>query len=220
MDFSTIDPNLVYLALVFGLWSGVTAAYIMGTGLPETMAMIVLAGSIYVLTQMSTNWMAVLIIMFGISAFMTTPFLPRRFATWALFGLALQSVGGWMLFDDERVSLFVIALTALAPMAYYQFVLIPILDKLRNEPQIEKDDQLVGKLGRVTKALDPTGTVLVNSELWTAIAAGDPITTGENVVVVERNGLQLIVQAAKRKPRIYDNPIEPDEDMTEALNEG
>jgi membrane-bound serine protease (ClpP class) len=208
IDFSTIDPNIIYLALVYGLWTGVTAVYVPGTGLLETKAFIALAISIGILSQLSTNWIAVIMIVIGVSAFIVVPFLRREYANMALAGLALQGLGGLVLFDDQTVSPFIIALTMLAPFAYFHFVLIPMLDRLQQEKIIEKDDLLVGQRGKVMKALDPVGTINVNSESWTAVS-DEPLEAGTEVIVVERNGLQLIVEAVKHKRQSHlDNNLE------------
>jgi len=62
--------------------------------------------------------------------------------------------------------------------------------------------QLVGQVGRATTDLDPRGTVLVASELWTAIAEEPAITAGESVEVVAVEGIKLIVRRiTKRKER-------------------
>jgi membrane-bound serine protease (ClpP class) len=208
IDFSTIDPNIIYLALVYGLWTGVTAVYVPGTGLLETKAFIALAISIGILSQLSTNWIAVIMIVIGVSAFIVVPFLRREYANMALAGLALQGLGGLVLFDDQTVSPFIIALTMLAPFAYFHFVLIPMLDRLQQEKIIEKDDLLVGQRGKVMKALDPVGTINVNSESWTAVS-DEPLEAGTEVIVVERNGLQLTVEAVKHKRQSHlDNNLE------------
>jgi membrane-bound serine protease (ClpP class) len=53
---------------------------------------------------------------------------------------------------------------------------------------------LVGQLGLSTTALDPGGTVRVASEQWTAVSdSGEEIGEGEEVMVVEADGLTLKV---------------------------
>ena len=53
---------------------------------------------------------------------------------------------------------------------------------------------LVGQLGLATTALDPSGTVRVASEQWSAVSdSGEEIGEGEEVMVVEADGLTLKV---------------------------
>jgi membrane-bound ClpP family serine protease len=63
--------------------------------------------------------------------------------------------------------------------------------------------------GRVVKALDPIGTVQVNSELWTATSS-KTLASGTRVVIQERNGLQLFVEATKDKREPTPETAAPD----------
>jgi|Deesub1362A_J573_1020465.scaffolds.fasta_scaffold01606_10 membrane-bound ClpP family serine protease len=65
--------------------------------------------------------------------------------------------------------------------------------------------QLVGKVGRATTDLNPRGTVLVASELWTAIAEEPPIAAGEAVEVVAVEGIKLIVRRITKRKEANDD---------------
>ena len=53
---------------------------------------------------------------------------------------------------------------------------------------------MVGQVGTVRADLDPMGTVQVANELWTAESdSGEPIPSGERVMVTEVDGLTLKV---------------------------
>jgi membrane-bound serine protease (ClpP class) len=52
---------------------------------------------------------------------------------------------------------------------------------------------MVGTRGRVVSALNPEGQVRIHGELWQAIAADSPINSGEEITVVEHEGLILTV---------------------------
>lgn len=198
IDPAAVDPNWIYLALVISLWIGVTAAYIPGTGVIEVIAALGMIGSIIVLVQMPTNWLAVMLLVVGISSFIVMPFIQHRLAALAVGGLALQGIGGLLLFDGMSVSPFVILLTLLIPLAYHQWVLLPMLKSINRQPVTERDDLLIGAVGRVTKDVDPIGTINVNSELWTA-TSDEFLKAGDRVMVVGRSGLQLVVEKVKRQ---------------------
>jgi membrane-bound serine protease (ClpP class) len=201
IDAAVIDPNLVYLALVFSLWIGVTAAYVPGTGFIEVLALAGLVGSLVVLSHMPVQWWAVLLLVVGVSGFMVMPFIKTQLAALAVGGLALQGIGALLLFSGGMmVSPFVIFLTLAIPLAYHQWVLLPMLKTVSQQPTSDKDELLIGMRGRVTKEINPIGTVNVNSELWTA-ASDEHLKPGDEIVVVERNGLQLVVEGIKRKRR-------------------
>lgn len=206
IDWTTVDPNIIYLLLVFGLWTSVTAIYIMGTGVLEVMALVALVASVAALTQMPTNWLAVMILVIGVSAFIVTPFIKRQLAGLAVGGLILQGLGAFFLFKGLTVSPLIIAMTLIIPYVYHQYALLPMLKSVSQRPVVEREDSLIGMQGRVIKLLDPIGTVTVDNELWTA-SSSEPLEPGELVIVVERKGLELRVEPFKAK-RVLEDEFE------------
>lgn len=212
IDPNAVSPDVIYLGFVFSLWVAVTAAYIPGTGIIEGLATLGFLATFIVLAQMPTNWFAVLLVILGGSFFMIVPFVQIQYAPYALFGLVVQGAGGLLLFGDGMgVSPFILALSLLIPAAYHQFVLMPMLRNMRERPVNERDNTLVGKQGRVTKELNPIGTVYVNSEHWSAITEEDDIElkVGDRVVVVGREDLRLIVMPEKQKRAPHTATPEP-----------
>ncbi len=61
-------------------------------------------------------------------------------------------------------------------------------------------EEMIGKEAVAQTTLNPRGTVLAEGELWTAIAGGDEIKPGEEVVITKVNGLKLWV-AKKSKEK-------------------
>ena len=193
-----IDPNMVYLALVIGLWLGVTATYMPGTGLLEIVAVAAIIGVIYILGDMPTNWGAVIVLVLGVLGFIVMPFLRQQFVPLAVAGLVLQAIGGLFMFDGMLVSPLIVALSVVLPLAYHRYALLPILEKARTQPLMDDDGSLVGARGRVVRALNPTGTVQVRGELWTA-SSDQALEAGDEVIVIERDGLNVYVEGIKRK---------------------
>jgi membrane-bound serine protease (ClpP class) len=200
IDPATVDVNLIFVALIVSLWIGVTAAYIPGTGVLEGIALLALGAVLYVLLQMNVHWLAVLLIVVGVSIFSVVPFINLKHPLWALGGLVLQAGGSFVLFEGASVDPFVIFLTLILPLGYYVFILLPMLSNARRQPVVQKDDLLIGSIGRVTRAIDPVGTVHVNSESWTATSQ-QKLKPGTPVRVLERRGLQLVVEGVKEKRR-------------------
>jgi membrane-bound serine protease (ClpP class) len=204
---ASIDPDIVYLAAVLGLWFSVTVVYVPGTVVLEKLAIAGLLIAGLLLTQMPTNWAAALVLSVGVLSFIIIPFLKTEIAPLAVGGLALQGLGALFLFgapgESRGVSPLLIGMVLLTQFAYHTFVLMPMLRQIRARAAqpADSDALLVGMIGRVVKALDPLGTVHVNGELWTAEAAERDtiIEAGESVIVLARDGLQLTVEPAKRK---------------------
>lgn len=198
------DPNVVYLVLLFGLWVAVTAAYIPGTGAIEVLALITLAVSLFILASLPTNWGAVLLMGLGVVSFLLVPFLSQRYAILAQGGLILQAIGGALMFNGLSVSWLIIAITIVIALLYHNFFLLPILrHSSQQQALLDDDDQLVGMLGQVTSGFAPSGsryigTVNVRSEQWTAYSS-KPLSAGDEIAVIERDGLQLLVEGLKHK---------------------
>jgi len=201
VDAATIDHSVVYLGLIISLWIGVTSAYVPGTGILEGLAIVGLGAMLMVMVQIDqVRWPAVLVLVMGVSAFFVIPFIDIKYAPYAIGGLGLQAAGAAFMFAGEMVQPFLIVMTVLLPFAYYQWVLLPMLENARKRPSADKDDLLIGMEGRATRDIDPVGTVHVNSESWTATSA-ENIRKGTTVVVIGREGLRLIVEGIKEKRR-------------------
>ena len=201
LSVASANADLIYLGIIFSLWIAITAAYIPGTGIIEVIAFFGCVASIWLLVQLPTNWIAVMLIVLGASFFILLPFINYRAGQLAVGGLLLQGLGGFFLFkSDLTVSWFIIGLSLLIPAIYHHFVLMPMLRNMKNRPINERDSGLIGLQGRVTHALDPVGTVYVNSEHWSAITEDETfVAMDERVVVVARENLRLVVEPIKRK---------------------
>jgi len=61
---------------------------------------------------------------------------------------------------------------------------------------------VVNDIGKVVNPLTPDGVIKIKGELWEAKSAGDHIGAGENVMVVEQDGLKVtVVRAASSKDK-------------------
>ena len=60
---------------------------------------------------------------------------------------------------------------------------------------------MVGTKGTVIEPLTPKGTIRIGSELWEAESTDHKLSTGEEVTVVEREGLKLIVRKSNADPQ-------------------
>jgi membrane-bound serine protease (ClpP class) len=203
-----LDPNIIYLVLVVGLWISVTAVHLPGTGLLELLAVGAIIVAVVLLTQMAVSWLALIFLVLGVLTFIITPFIDQRFLLVGLGGLVMQTIGGLWLFGLNTVSPVIVGLTVVLSLIYYRFALIPTLKTNRSKPQMLDDQPLAGMRGYVQKAIDPVGTVYVNGESWTArlhedAKIEDPsdniVPSGEEIFVIDREGLTLFVERIKHK---------------------
>ena len=206
MDLSILlDPNLVYLVLVTGIWLAVTAAYMPGTGIVELLAAAMVIGGLLLLASMPTNWLAALLVLIGGILFLVLPFLDERYSALSLGGLALQVVGSLFLFNGMTVAPLLILTVGVLSLAYYRFVLIPVLRTHRQSAALRSDRPIIGEYGRVQSVLNPTGTVRVQGESWSARLSENaltPVPVDASVVVVDQEGLVLIVTPEEPKRKV------------------
>jgi membrane-bound serine protease (ClpP class) len=103
-----------------------------------------------------------------------------------------------MLFDpagpDYQVSLSV-ALAVGGAMALITLLVVVKIVQARRRPAQTGQEELVGELGIVRSALQPSGLVFVHGEIWRAHTGGDPIPAGATIrVEAIEDGLVLVVR--------------------------
>jgi len=60
---------------------------------------------------------------------------------------------------------------------------------------------VIGSKGKVVSRLAPNGVIRIGSELWEATTSGRKTKAGEEVIVVGREGLRLIVRKSNNSKR-------------------
>lgn len=190
------DPNIIYLFLIAGLWLGISAIYIPGTGIIETLAFVVLAIGFFALIQAEPMIWATILLVVGSVLVVLLPFAGARWGNFAEVGLALQIVGGYFLLGAGEISVWLILGSMTIALLYNRALLLPTL-RVQRERKKEEERGLIGQEGRVVMPLDPVGTVYVGKQLWSARSI-DPLPEETRVVVVAQHGLTLTVEKAKR----------------------
>jgi len=192
-----VDPNVIYLVLLGGLWLGATATYVPGTVLAELASLGLVGLAIAWILGTSVEWLALVALIVGVVFLLVTPLLLPHYSRYAIAGLGLQAVGAFYLFPDGSISHALIGATLLASLTYWHLVLAPIMRHQARMRDRDEANPLLGAEGRVTKAIDPVGTVLVNGESWTA-RSSRPIPVDSVVEVTEQLGLELRVRAKRQ----------------------
>jgi len=94
---------------------------------------------------------------------------------------------GWI---SEWLAWLLFALWGVKNAAMY-----PIAVRALGARPVLGPDQLIGKIGVVTRTLDPQGTLRLAGEQWRAESRSGPIAVGEQVHVEALDGLTLLVRA-------------------------
>jgi membrane-bound serine protease (ClpP class) len=198
-----LGPDVFYLAMIAGIWLAVTAIYVPGTGFPEVGALVGLLVGLFGVIALPGNLIGLLFLILALGCFASLVFF-RHLWPLIVLGMLFQVVGSIFLFRvGERPHLLSIVLVNVATLAYHQIVLRP---GLRIQDALKRMDvnTLIGEEGEVVVTIDPIGTVRLHGELWSA-RAEQAVGAGQQIRVVDREGLQLKVVPAEHAPAPSNN---------------
>ena len=88
----------------------------------------------------------------------------------------------------------VVIITVVVLLGGLIFVVYRIIVSLVGRKQVCGREGMIGLRGRVVAPLNPEGVIRIQGELWKASCTDDSIGTDEEVVVVEIEGLRLVVK--------------------------
>lgn len=190
-------PNILYLTLMVGLWSGALAIVTPGTGLFEILAGTALAATGLGLIQAPFEPWAFLVLGLGV-ALLIGALRSRRPEPWLVGSALALSLGSAYLFGMQgwvpNVHPVLAIVVSLATVGYFWVAIRKAVAAHMIKPRFDPR-AVVGQIGEARTAIDPLGTVYVAGELWSARAAS-PIPSGTRVRVQSKQGLILFVEAA------------------------
>lgn len=202
------NPNVIYVLLIIGLWTAASAFYVPGTGLLEALAVVCLVLAIAGLTQQPANVVGLILIvasglLFAIDLEVQSVGLTLVAAVALVLGsvLLFRPTGAPDAGEVVAVGLspWLIAGATLVSLGFFGVAFAAMARAQRMEAKLSTAE-MVGRKGRVTTALDPLGTVQIESELWTALSEqGVRIEAGDEVEVVAVDGLKLVVEPVNER---------------------
>jgi membrane-bound serine protease (ClpP class) len=210
MDIATtfwnllVNPNVVYLLFVIGLWALVTAIATPGTGFPEAAAVICLALAVLGLARLPVNLAGAALIVVSV-ILLALDLTLRSHGALTLGGVVIMALGSLFLFrpieGQPGVSLWVVGITVVLS-AFFVGVVLAAVVRTQHSPPAMPPKPVIGQVGEVRTAIDPVGAVQLHSELWSAKAEapGEVIESGSHVVVVGIEGLTLRVKQVSDTP--------------------
>ena len=190
------DPNIAYILMMLGMLGLFFELSNPGVILPGVIGGISLILAFFALQSLPINYAGLLLILFGI-VLMIAEIKVVSHGVLAIGGIVALALGSLMLFDAPevgfRVSWWVILPTVGATAGMF---LVAVAAGLRalSARSPAGGSALVGQTGVARGALSPEGQVLVQGELWRAVARGAPVAEGARVRVVGANGLTLTVE--------------------------
>jgi len=197
-----VDPNVALVLLVVGLIGIAVELYNPGAIVPAVIGGICLVLAFISFGSLPVNWGGAVLVVLSIIAFIVDVKVNSVVLT--VGGLAMFVLGALLLFAQTtpqspvlpavHVSPYVIAALGGTLVAFFAFALSAVVRGHRY-PVVSGREALIGAIGVARSDLDPTGTVHVRGEMWTAIAQGKAIREGESVRVLAVEGLRLRVVA-------------------------
>jgi membrane-bound serine protease (ClpP class) len=190
-----IDPNIVVLLMSLGVIGIIVEISHPGLVLPGTFGAIALLVGLFGLQVLPVSWAGVLLMLLALGLFVTDVFVTSHGALTAA-GAASFVVGSLMLFDPAgpayQVSLSV-SLAIGGTLALFVGLVVTKVVQARRRKPTTGQEELVGDIAVVRRALDPVGLVFVHGELWQARSEGARIEVGEHVRIGGMDGLVLQV---------------------------
>ncbi|TME35229.1 MAG: nodulation protein NfeD [Chloroflexi bacterium] len=184
------NPTIAYILLSMGSLGLLLELYNPGSVFPGVIGGICLLLAFYAA-----------LIAFGILLFGLEPFLTAH-GILAAGGATSFAIGSMLLINAPeapflQVSLVAIAAVTAVLLGFFLVVVAAVL-RSRRRRVVTGREGLLGAPGVVRRDLEPgkTGIVLVQGELWQAVAPDGRLTIGERVVVQGVDGLLLTVRRA------------------------
>jgi len=188
------DPNIAYILLTLATIGLITEISNPGMIFPGVFGGISLFLAFYSLGVLNAYWGGIALILLAIGLFVAEYFT-TSFGLLTTGGIISLVVGSLILFSHSpgiEVNRGLIAGVTAAIAAFGIFVIGAIIRGQRRR-KATGPEGMVGRLAIARTPLDPTGTVLAEGELWTAIAEGGKIEPREKVVITKVEELKLWV---------------------------
>jgi len=195
------NPNIVFLLLTIGVQAVLIELSSPGGWIAGFIGVTCLALAAYGLGVLPVNWFGLVFLAIAFVLFILDIKAPTHGALTAA-GIASLIVGGLVLFNSpnvpafQRVSVPLVIGTSIATGLLFVGILIYAL-RAQRIPARMGQESLPGRRGTVRVDLNPTGTVQLGSELWTATVEGEQgesLLPGTPVVVVRVEGVRLVVR--------------------------
>ncbi len=99
---------------------------------------------------------------------------------------------------QQASTLLIIAIACSVAFGIFAIVLGLKEQKRKHEAGAE---EMVGKVATAQTVINPTGKVLAEGELWTAISEENRIKPGEEVIITKVQGLKLRVKKQEKEDK-------------------
>lgn len=193
------DPNVAMILMSLGAAGLFIELYNPGLILPGVVGAVSLVMAFYSLHTLSANMAGALLVLLGI-IFLIAEIHIVTYGLLAIAGIGTVLLGATMLFKTQASLGLSISHTTMFTTIGTLAAIILIVGFIALKAQLRKvatgAETLVGKKGLIKKGLEPKGLILVDGELWDAIAEGEAPKAGEMAEIIARDGFTLKVKKA------------------------
>jgi membrane-bound serine protease (ClpP class) len=197
------DPNIVFLLIAIGVQAILIEISSPGGWVAGFTGVVCLALATYGLGIITVNWFGMIFLATAFVLFILDIKAPTHGALTAA-GVASLIIGSLVLFNTsttpsfQRVSVPLVVGTSLITGLIF-FVIMLIAIRAQKAPVRTGQESLMGKVGVSRSPLNPTGTVQVGGELWSATLAerDEYLPEGVRVEVIAVEGIRLRVREVK-----------------------
>jgi membrane-bound serine protease (ClpP class) len=192
------DPNIVYLLLTIGIYALIAEFFTPGFGVGIGGAICLLL-ALLGLQVLPFNLVGLAFIILGAALMVIDIFTPTHLAL-TVGGVVSLLIGSFMLFDFEGLetpALSISPINIFATVGTVTGLFVFMVTKgllIQRKPPTTGKEGMVGALGAARDELNPTGTIFVKGEYWTARAEDGPIKPGEAVRVERIENGKLVVR--------------------------
>ena len=206
------NPNIAFLLLTIGGIGIVIELFSPGLIGPGAVGVICLALAFLAFGNLPVNWVGVGLIILAMALFFVEAQAPG-IGVFGVSGAVSFLIGAFLLFGNVSftpqapelpnapsftISLWIIGAISAVLFAVMLLTVRAVRQAKRAPAYYDYSSSvpgnLIGSIGRATTELNPTGSVLVAGEQWSAMSeSGTPVSRGERVMIVDVEGLILKV---------------------------
>jgi len=193
------DPTVAYLLLLaglFGLYVELTNPGALVPGVTGAICLLIALAAFQIL-PISTTGLALLLL--GLALLVTEVFVPS-FGVIGVGGVVAFVLGSLLLFDPDATGLAVdrrVIGGAAAAVGVAMLAVATLVVQAMRRRTVTGREALIGEIGEVRADLAPRGSVLVQGEIWRAVAS-QPVPAGRSVRITGVDGLTLRVEPVER----------------------
>ncbi|MEW6062611.1 MAG: nodulation protein NfeD [Bacteroidota bacterium] len=192
------DPNISYILFLIGIYGLFFELYNPGSIFPGVAGAIALILALYSMQTLPINYAGLALIVVGIILFL----LEIKITSYGLLsigGVIALFFGSIMLFQtDGSIEFVEVSLNVVIPLviftALFFFFVIGAGVNAQRRKVITGESAIVGKEAIAITALNPTGKVRLEGEIWAAESISGKIEKNSKVAVTEIHGLLLKVK--------------------------